>query len=228
MITFEKKNIRVTFLQIIGTVAILMFVPNTLLQLLVLLVFWKVTFGKMTVREYLVFLIASVAMTISQVTTPLGHLFYFTTTDFFTIPWYEIVMWGFYTLSAFRLFGGHRTFSPSSLLCWGLLAGTFLMFNSTHFMLICASGVVLAIILLFAHQRLDLLYAGYFFTLTFIIETTGFLAGLWVYPDVTSAAHIFGIMPLWAFSFWIGTAIVLGRIVMPVTHMLTKLKVGKN
>jgi len=218
MTALRKKVISLTLLQIFGTVGILMFVFNPLIKLVLLLIFWKLTFGKMTVEEYLIFVVASTAMTLSQILTPISHLFYFSTANFFTIPWYEIVMWGFYTLSAYRLIGAHKQFSASSIIFLVLLSASFLFFNESHLSLLLASTFVLLLLFLHAHTKLDFAYALYFLLLAFIIEWTGHAASLWTYPNITSAPHIFGIMPMWSIGFWVGSGILLGRIAVPLAH----------
>ena len=109
-----------------------------------------------------------------------------------------------------------------------VFGGVFLLFSATHVSLLLASGAALTLLFLHAHTRLDLVYAAYFLFLATVVETSGFLAALWVYPNIDSAPHLFGIAPLWSVFFWVGSGVLIGKIIMPLSHKLGRGKKFKQ
>lgn len=200
-----------------ATAAILGWVPGNLLKLVALLLVWGFSFWPVTVAELLVMGGVNVLFTLMNSAALARGLFRFGDPDFFGMPVYEYLMWGFYTVHAIRFLG--RAPSRDGLLVPLALAAVFAVPFATiagSAPLLLVSGATLGLCFSVFRERSDWIYAGYMVTIGSVIEHVGVATGQWLYP----AAHP-GTIPLWSVTMWAGVGLFTRRLILPLLRRLS-------
>lgn len=198
-------------LQLLGTFLVLIAIPSTLMQALLLLVWWAVTFGPLDRREAVFFVLACAFFTGMNALALRQGIFAFATDDVLGMPWYELFMWGFYGLHLWRLIGGPAP-QGNRFAGW-VLAGLFAICFAVvadPWWLLMTTALVLVVSLLYFHDRWDLAYLSYAASLGAMIEYAGVWSGQWRYPG-----DPVGGVPLWFVTMWAGVGLFLRRLVVP-------------
>jgi hypothetical protein len=197
--------------QLFGTCAVLALAPGNAIKLVILLVLWTLTFGRLSGRELLAALVVCTAFTAMDAEMVRRGAFAFDHPDVAGLAAYEFVMWGFYVLHVARTLGGYA--SRSRLVAAAVLAlvfaATFATLADPRALAVTAS-VVLIVALWVFRERMDFAYAGYMALVGLLIEYTGVWSGQWHYPG----APIGGV-PFWSLPMWAGVGVFARRLVTP-------------
>lgn len=199
-------------LQVMVTLGVLALPGGNLAKTAVLLAVWLVTFGRLTVFEVGLFLVACVFFSIMNTLSLAQGIFAFARPDLFGMPWYEFLMWGFYLLNTLRMVDGPappRVQAEASVLAVGYVLAFSLIPDQD--LLLLVTGVLLAFGLWRFNEPLDLAYTGYMVLLGAAIEYTGVLSGQWFYPEGPVT-----LVPLWFITLWGGVGLLLRRLVLPI------------
>ena len=201
-------------IQLFGTLAIVALVPGNVLKMGCLLGVWAATFWPLRKREILFFLCISLFFTAMNAMSLKQGIFQFTSPDILRMPWYELPMWGFYTLHTSRMLGGTPpTVTPTAWILALAYAVAFSAIKNSDLLLLTTAVLLVTALVLF-HTRQDLLYTGYMIMLGALIEYTGVWSGEWFYPGDPR-----GGVPLWFITLWGGVGLFLWRLALPVlTH----------
>lgn len=208
--------------QLIITLLIIIYIPYPILQVILLISVWTLTFRKVTLQEILIFLISCLFYTIADYIVISKNIFTFTNTNIWNMPYYEPLMWGYYFVHAKRLIGDY----PVKNLTHGIIF-TLMFISSLTFLknekaiLITAALLLLVALCFFFKTKYDFLYAGYFLFIGCIIEYIGTKTNIWSY-------HIDNHYAWWIIT-WTGSGIVLYRTILPLTSRLVadNRKLGK-
>jgi hypothetical protein len=197
--------------QLPATLAILAWSPSNAARLVAMLALWGFTFRRVTAAEAGLFGFGCVFFTAMNVLSLRQGIFAFTDPDLLGLPVYELCLWGFYLLHAWRVLGGAAPERPgvSTWLLAGLYALAFATLPDPDLLLV-ATGVLLAVALVLCHEPLDLAYAGYMVLVGAAVEYVGVWSGQWHYP-----ADPPGGVPLWFVTLWGGVGLFLRRLVLP-------------
>lgn len=199
-------------LQVPLTLLILAFVPTNLGKLVAFLLIWLLTFGRLSKVEAIFFVVVCLFFTGMNAASLEQGIFAFAEPDILRMPYYELLMWGFYLLHTKRLLGGAAP-QDRRIGVWVLALLYSAAFASIHDgdTLLLVTGGLLAIGLILFHERADLAYAGYLVLLGAAIEYTGVWSGQWGYPGDPA-----GGVPLWFVTLWGGVGLFLRRLVLPI------------
>jgi len=200
------------FLQLLGTVATIAWVPGSLIKVVVLLPIWLLGFGRISGIELRVMAAVNLLFILMNLGALRHGIFRFQHPDLWGLPAYEYLTWGFYVLHTIRFVGGRSALGASYLAV--MLAAVFaLPFSliSEPSMLLLASAAVLAVSLLIFHDPLDLAYAGYMVVVGALIEYAGVWHDEWSYPD-----NPMGGVPLWFVPMWGGIGLFTRRLIVPI------------
>lgn len=196
------------------SLAILVWAPNNVVRVMLLLVTWALTFGRTRRGELIFALVICLFFTGMNTASLQAGIFSFTDPDLLGQPWFEFLMWGFYTLHTLRLLGTAAP-RPDSRFIWPLAvlySACFPILNG-GWALLAGTGILLTVGLLRHHERRDLLFVAYFIAMGAAFEYTGVHAGLWRYPDSPP-----GGVPLWFITLWGGVGFFLHRLALPLLH----------
>jgi hypothetical protein len=202
--------------QIAGTLLTLAFVPGSLAKALVLIALWAATFRRLSFGEALLFAAACAIFTLMNALSLAQGVFWFARDDVLGMPYYELVMWGFYVTHTWRVLDGSipAPSAPAAVLAV-LFAACFVV--SSGWILLGLTAAVLTAALYFFHERLDLAYAGYMVGLGALVEYTGVWTGEWGYPGDPP-----GGVPLWFVTLWGGVGLLLRRAALPLLAACTR------
>jgi len=206
--------------QLLGTLAVLAWVPGNAVKALVLVVWWAATFGPLRAWEWVLFLAACVLFTAMNILALQQGAFAFTHPDLWGLPYYEFLMWGFYLVHGHRMLGREARSTR-----WGPILTATVVFGVAFAVvrdpLLLGGITALALVgaLAWFHEPADLAYAGYFTLLGLLVELTGVMSGQWSYPG----APLLGGIPLWFVPLWAGTGLFLRRLVLPAGQQLNLL-----
>lgn len=201
--------------QVAGTLLVLILVPGSLTKAAVLIAFWALTFGRLRAREVVLFIAACALFTTMNALSLAQGIFRFAEDDILGMPYYELLMWGFYVLHVWRVLDGHvPEFSPAGAVLTLAFAACFALVGS-QMLLLASTAVVLLLALALFHEREDLTYAGYMIGLGAAVEYTGVWAGEWIYPGDPP-----GGVPLWFVTLWGGVGLFLRRFALPIVCRL--------
>lgn len=197
--------------QLIGTLGILAFVPTNLGKLAAFLVWWAITFRTISKPELVMVAVACVFFTAMNALTLQQGIFAFAHPDILLMPYYELVMWGFYLLNTRRMVNGP---APESRMwqVWALAIIYAAAFGAIpdQQVLFGVTAVLLAVGLALFHEPRDLAYVGYMVLMGGAIEYTGVWSGQWGYPG-----DPIGGVPPWFITLWGGVGLFLRRLVLP-------------
>ena len=204
-------------IQLLGTLAILAWVPGSVAKLFLLVAWWGITFGPLHAGEWALFLAGCVFFSLMNTVALQQGSFAFAHPDLWGMPYYEFVMWGFYLLHGYRLLDGAI---PATR--WGPIGAATLVFAAAHALirdpelLAAVTGLAFLAALIWFHEPQDLAYAGYFAVLGLVVEATGVASGQWSYPGRPLLVGI----PLWFLPLWAGVGLFLRRLVLPAGRRL--------
>jgi len=203
-------------IQLIGTLAILGFVPDNHVKLLSCLLWWIFTHRNLTRAEAVLGVVGCAIFIPMDAMAVARGVFAFSQPDALGLPVWEFAVWAFWLIHGTRMVG--PTPARSTWKAWALLvpfAAAFVLFPDPIVLSICSS-MVLLVAFAFFHDRQDFAYAGYFAIVGAAVECVGVNRGLWGY----SGAFPWGIPPS-ALTMWAGIGLFTRRAVMPaiVTHV---------
>jgi hypothetical protein len=204
----------VLLLQLLATAATIAWVPGNVTKLAALLVIWLLGFGRISTVELAVAGAVNALFVLMDVGAIGQGLFRFHHPDFWGLPAYEFLMWGFYILHTIR-FVAARTAPVFSCLALGLAAVFALPFSlmSDPWMLLLASASVLVITILIFRDPVDLAYTGYMVVVGALIEYDGVWHDQWSY-----GGHPPGGVPLWFITMWGGIGLFTRRLIVPILN----------
>lgn len=196
--------------QLAGTLAIVAFLPNNIAKTVALLLWWAVSFRRVSARELVMYVVACVFFAAMDIASLKQGIFAFAHPDLFGLPLYEYYMWGFYLLHTKRMIRG--TASQPRGIEWAIAVLFAVAFGTIHNpdILLIVTGILLIGWLTLAHQPADLAYFSYMILLGAAIEYTGVWSGQWSYPG-----QPLGGVPIWFVTLWGGVGMFLRRIVLP-------------
>lgn len=217
MLSLQNNSWTRILFQLIGTTLILVLVPSDIIKLFLFLLFWLAMFYPLNKKEIVAFILISVAMTLNDIATVANGVFFFTTTTFFGIPYFQTVLWAFYFLHWTRVYmkadfhiSQKRLFPALALLI--LLLGT-LYFAGTHDIRLFFLSILFVITIFFYHTYNDwcMFFYGVFTGL--VIEIAGTQSGQWYYTG--EFLRILNI-PYWIFLVWALASWLVGQILLPL------------
>jgi hypothetical protein len=202
----------VLLLQVPATLAILAWLPTNVGKLAALVLVWAITFRRLSRPEALFFIIACLFFFGMNAASLKQGIFAFAVPDVLGMPWYELLMWGFYLLHTRRLLDGPAPQGRRATV-WTLAllysASFAAIPNAT--ILFAVTGALLAIGLLLFHEAEDFAYVGYMVLLGAAVEYTGVHSGQWHYPGDPP-----GGVPIWFITLWGGVGLFLRRLALPI------------
>ena len=217
-----NEKIRVLF-ALTCTLAVLYFIPHSLLDLIVLLLLWSILFHPWQPGEVFSFAFAAVFFLFQNYVCLKAGMFEFKSKDMLLMPYYEPFLWGFYFTALKRFVSGAGKglhFEKKSLLGLLLTSLAFSLFSSSPSLF---TATILSTLVLFAlfHTRLDIAYAGCALVLGLIVEVFGVFTGLWFYP----APDFLGI-PYWFATMWLSVGLLGCRFLIPLGEWLAERRTG--
>ena len=207
----QKLKILIGF---VLTIASLHFVPQTLLTLTILLIFWGMLFWPWTKIEQLCFAVASAFFLGQNYSVLAAGGFTFKNQDILLMPSYEPFLWGFYFLSLKRFIDDPATptrVDKKAILGLILTAACFSIFAKNSTLLLYGTIVSTGILFCMFHERYDLQYALTALGLGFIVEIFGVHTGLWTYPKPDMLG-----LPFWFATMWCSVGLLGRRFLIPL------------
>lgn len=199
-------------IQLLGSLAILLWIPTNIGKAVCLLLWWLVTFHKLSRLEIGLYVIACGFFSFMNIMSLRQGIFSFSHPDLLGMPYFEFFMWGFYLLHTLRMLQGPAATDKRGAawvlaICFALAFGTL----SDQQLLLIVTALLLAAGLIAFHSKYDLAYTGYMVALGAAIEYTGVLSGQWSYPGTPTTG-----VPLWFITLWGGVGLLLYRLVLPL------------
>ncbi len=208
-------------LALAATIAGLLFVPDRLVLLALLLACWWIVFRPVTAAELMMFGVAAVFFLFQNYVTLRAGLFEFKFKDILLMPYYEPLLWGFYFLGMKRFISGQASPRLSvvrkAIAAVVITSAAFSLFSFDSRALFLATACSTIVLFVLFHEKLDVYYALCGLGLGFIIELFGVSTGLWWYP----APDFLGI-PYWFATMWISVGLLGRRFLIPVSEWLAE------
>jgi hypothetical protein len=201
--------------QVLGSVLILALPVANLIKLALFLMFWAVTFGRLTRREWVAAVLVYIGFTALDLGTVHQSGFYFVHPDFGGIAAYAPLIYVFLFLHTMRVLSGPIPQTRPPWLAWAmalLFCGPFLMTAQTD-RLFWITGAILGVALVCFHEKFDVLYTLYLIILGTLIEHTAVASGQWGYPQTP-----WGGVPLWSITMWGGIGLFVRRLLYPLVY----------
>jgi hypothetical protein len=198
-------------LQILGSAAILAFVPTNVGKAAAFLAWWALTFRWLTRPEAALYLVALVLFTTLDYLTLRQGIFRFNHPDFLRMPCYEPLLWGYLLLHAVHMVDGPAP-RGRRLVALGFAAAfalPFLLITDPQWLLYASVAVVAAGLVLY-HEPWDLAYMGYLTLVGVLWEHVGVWFDQWSYPGTPLTG-----VPPWFASMFAGIGLALRRLVLP-------------
>ncbi|EFC41484.1 predicted protein [Naegleria gruberi] len=230
----------ILLLQLAVTLMTLAFVKGiSILKLVSFLICWNVTglnMLKFSNTEWVFCVLVCACFTVLNYNSLSIGIFKFAKEDILLQPYWEFIMWPFYTLHTLRVIKAilpskdEEADKPSifsetnrSDLLFNLVAALLMscLFgvirdSSTLFI---TSSLLLSLILIKFHSVHDVAHVVYMQLLGYLIEITGVLSGEWHYPS-----NPIGRIPLWFLTMWGSVGFFSYKLVYPIIAELTKPK----
>ncbi|SMC21004.1 hypothetical protein SAMN02746041_01084 [Desulfacinum hydrothermale DSM 13146] len=214
-------------LSVFLSLAIIALIPHNALTAFVLPLCWWAFFRPIDAMEKAMFVVASLFIIGQNYMVLKSGAFAFKSPDFFGMPYYEPLMWGFYALNIKRFADGRTSNRAGelrkALICFVLTGIAFSFFSADARLLTVASTATTALLLLCFHERKDLVYASYSLLLGLTVELFGVFTGRWWYPQPV----ILG-LPLWFATMWLSVGILTRRFLIPVSWLAVQHFGSKN
>lgn len=200
----------VLIVQMLITIAVITFVPNSILQTLLLVMLWMITFRSVTRFESLLFLISVFFFTLGDIVVTQRNIFQFVNQDIFGLPYYEPFIWGYYFLHALRMLKQPTVVNLAPGMIFATLYFLVLAFMPGEIPILLFSGIILGTALLYFRTLIDFQYTIYFIILGLVIEVIGTKHGVWQY-------HIEHEVTWWIIT-WGAAGLILYRTIVPLTY----------
>lgn len=198
--------------QLLGSVAILAFVPGNAVKLVAFLAWWTVTFRRLTPREWGLAGAALILFTLLDYQTLRQGIFHFEHPDFLLMPCYEPLLWPYLLVHVLHTVGGPVPGGSRALALAFALVFALPFLLLTHVALLLATTtVLLAIGLVLDHDRQDLAYVSYFVLLGVLWEYAGVWSGQWSYPGPPLTG-----VPPWFATLFGGMGLILRLLPLPL------------
>jgi len=198
--------------QLLGTLLILLLVPTNYGKAFAFLAWWAITFRQINRQELVLFIVACIFFTFMNAMSLKQGVFEFASPNLLGMPYYELLMWGFYLLHTWRTVGGLKAeggFKIAGFIAIGYAIAFSLIPDQNLLLFVTAALLILGLV--FFHEPLDLAFTGYMIFMGALIEYTGVLSGQWHYPGTP-----YGGVPFWFVTLWGGVGLLLRRLVLPV------------
>ncbi len=188
-------------LQLFITLLIIVLSPNNIIALIALLIWWKISFKRLTKTESLFFIISSIIYIVGDIGAIKNGFFKFNKPDFLGLPYWEFVAWGFWFLHV------HRTVKvtyPKNI--YPIIYPTafifFLSFSviKDQTILMSLHTIILLGLIIYQFKYDKLFYALYMCSISIIVELIGIHFNLWQYPQGLNAQVFFQFCLLWTNS----------------------------
>lgn len=200
--------------QLLATSAVLGWVPGNAAKLATLIVLWALTFRQISRAEFVMMAAVNLGFASMNAAALSKGTFRFDHPDFFGMPVYEYLMWGFYILHTIRILGG---MSPRERLIAAAAGAIFCALPfatiANSALLLLASATTLAACFVLFHDPMDWGYAGYMAGLGGLIEYVGVQTGQWHYPD-----QPYGGVPFWFITMWAAVGLFTRRLILPLLY----------
>ncbi len=199
-------------LQFLISIAIIIFIPNTILRTLILLVLWHITFNyknKLTKRDYQFFGLFSLIFTLSNYGALKNLVFQFTHQDILLMPYNEIFMWGFYCLNSYKLIGKidvRNKLKIPVIALTVLFAISFSAIKSEILLTLVGLVILMLALILLHNERKTYYFIFYFAFMGLVVEIYGVHLNFWVYPN-TSYFN----WPLWGPLMWMNIGWIMSQ-----------------
>jgi len=199
-------------LQVLGSIAILAWIPGNAAKLTALILVWVIGFGRISRRELVLMIGVNLLFLVMNVGALNKGAFRFSDPDALGMPTYEFVMWGFYTLNTIRFLGGEAPQGRRwlALVLAMAFALPFSVVRDTGSLTLLSSAV-LAIALALYHEPMDLAYLAYMVIMGALVEYAGVWTGQWSYPGNPP-----GGVPFWFVTMWGGVGVFTRRLLSPL------------
>ncbi len=199
-------------LQVLGTIAILAWIPGNGAKLLAMMLVWAIGFGRISRPELVLMIGINLLFVLMNFGALRKGVFHFSSPDALGMPMYEFAMWGFYTLNTIRILdgktpGGRRWLA---LIMAAALSVTFSTVGDPS-VLTLLSGIALAISLALYSEPMDFAYAAYMVIMGVLIEYVGVRTEQWSYPGNPP-----GGIPYWFITMWGGVGLFTRRLLLPL------------
>jgi hypothetical protein len=199
-------------LQLLGTIAVLAWIPGNAIKLVAMMLVWAIGFGNVSRPELALMIGVNILLNLMNFGALRKGVFQFSRPDALGMPAYEFVMWGFYTLNSIRFLGGNAPQGrPWSAIVMAIAFALPFIMVSDAGMLTLLSGMILALSLALNHEPMDFAYVAYMVIMGTLIEYVGVWAGQWSYPDNPR-----GGVPLWFITMWGGIGLFTRRLLLPL------------
>ncbi len=178
---------------------------------------WTVTFRRASFRELVCYAAICTLFSVMDIMAVHKGVFRFADPDVAGLPFWEFFMWGFLVLHVLRTVGGPppaprlRLVVPLAV----LFAAPFSTIADPT-LLLAVSATLLAIALVFLHDRWDIRYLGYAILLGAAFEYVGVWSGQWEYPR-----HPIGGVEPWFVTMWGGIGLFARRLILPLLSKST-------
>jgi len=204
---------------LVFTLVLLYFVPNRVLVLLLLMVWWSVVFYPISRTDLVAFGLAAVFFLLQNFVCLKAGLFEFRFKDVLLMPYYEPFLWGFYFVTLKRAISGvgRDPVTLDARSAAGLIV-TSIAFSVCSFdprVLLVATACSTTLLLVMFHESNDRWYALCALVLGFIIELFGVTTHLWSYPT----SDFLGI-PYWFATMWMSAGLLGRRFLIPAAEWL--------
>lgn len=194
------------FIQLLITLAVFISNINNGLKLCIVLIFWPLSFywlerRSLTARELKIFALMSIIYVFGDMGAVKNGFFIYEKPDFFGIPLWAFVGWGYWFAHAHLLLRPiyEKRVSKTAIILALLFAASFSVFKSTDLILIVTLGIM-AMALILYHSSTDLKFFGYMLFLAMLVEPTGLYFRLWYYPAGLNAVVVLQFFVLWGTS----------------------------
>ncbi|MBC7359503.1 MAG: DUF817 family protein [Desulfacinum sp.] len=167
------------------------------------------------------FVLASVIIVPQNFAATSSGGFSFSRPDVLGMPYYEPMMWGFYSVNIKRWTYGQRdvcaTFSKRNVVAFLATGLIFALFSYDSLLLTLSSSALVLLLFFWFHDKSDLATASYALFMGMVVELFGVHTGQWSYPSPVMLG-----LPLWSVSMWLSVGILLNRFLVPVSAKLAK------
>lgn len=196
-------------LQFITAMVISTFIDSTELKTFVLVIFFGATFWPWTRKEIFYFFLTCFVFTLSNYGALLNQSFVFVKKDILLMPFNELLMWGFYCLTAKRFIQerNKKKVHRKGLIFYSIIFASTFSVIKDEVVLMLLSLVLLAFGYFLFRERRALFYVIYFLFMGIVVESLGVYYGLWHYPSAT-----YFHLPLWAPLMWIHIGLIMSQV----------------
>jgi hypothetical protein len=203
------------------TLALLYFIPDRLLALILLSIGWYLLFFPFSGSELVAAVLAAGFFLGQNYVCLRAGIFEFRFKDILLMPYYEPALWAFYFVSIKRFVVGRGddrvVVDKRSVAGLIVTSACFSLFSFNSHALFAATACSTLCLLALFHEKLDVRYALVALAMGFIVEMFGVSTGLWSYPDPDFAG-----IPLWFATMWMSVGLLGRRFLFPVAEWIAR------